>query len=79
MLAFNMVAPMMTIERPRHQRVHVQIRNPLTGTSKTLTLYGVDEVQAAEQIRRMVERSAPATAGDETDPDLSRACDPVSR
>lgn len=65
-----MVAPAMTIERPRPKRVHVQIRNPLTGTSKTLTLYGVDEIQAAEQIRRMVEQSAPAGGGRQV-PELS--------
>jgi hypothetical protein len=51
-----MVASVMTTKKP--PRVYVQILNPHTGSSRTVTLYGVDEVQAAEQIRRMVEKGA---------------------
>jgi hypothetical protein len=58
-------------------RVRVTIRNPITGKSKSLTIYGVNEVQAAQEIRRLIRSDPPVRATIEANPELSPEVEPV--
>lgn len=54
---------MISLEKPRPQpRVHVQVRNPHSKSSRTFTLYNTDVNEAVDAILRLVEGNKPAKA-----------------